>query len=151
MRPQQAESENVVRCSSCCSDQGELGACERGATNLHPKLGRCLERAARTYEPSMGSSLQSLTNTHLGSQTMVRTSSLWIRAGISPIKRCCRKNWWPAPSQARVWDQLLESMSCLSPGVPGSSAVHVLVKCWAGGCLGGRMPRWRPFWEPVPQ
>lgn len=44
---------------SCCSDQGVLDACKRGATNLHPELGICLEWAAR-WQPSTGSSLQSL-------------------------------------------------------------------------------------------
>lgn len=52
-------------------------------------------------------------------------TSLGIRAGISLIRSQCREKWWPAPSQARVWDQLQES-SDLSPGVPGSSAVCAL-------------------------
>lgn len=45
---------------SCCTDQGALDACKRGDTDLHPELGRCLEWAARRWEPNTGSSLQSL-------------------------------------------------------------------------------------------
>lgn len=65
-------------------------------------------------------------------------TSLWIRARIRPIKRRRRENWWPAPSQTRVWDQPQESMSCLSPGVPGSSVVHVLNAGLGGAWEEGR-------------
>lgn len=58
-------------------------------------------------------------------------TSLWIRAGISPERWQHRENWWPAPSQARVWDHR-KSTRDLSPGVPGSSVLRML-KAGLGG------------------